>query len=508
MQKKKLLNIITYAMSFALSVLLIASAYLVNISDKANIASYEQTYTAFSDSKGNVTVISPYNNLTVELDEYGEILDLKIAQNSDRIFYTVKENETSTLVSRRLSSLVYDKITLCENVKSYLLSNDASSLLVLTDSGSLKYITIERNTPSVTDLSADVAEFYLSEDGSSAVYATASSIFAFDEKNGSRELIGDASVIYTSSDLSSILAKKGTSLVFCNTITGEQNIISNSLDTLLFANENTIYYTEKTSDESKLALFCSDTKTSTLVSNNVCNIPFVGTFPIIVYTEYKSEVHVDELAYKVLVKRNTNGITTLSGSEYSGFAQNDSGSLIFMNDVSKDQELLIRASVENDTLSSLTVIDTDVKQICGILSDSIVYIKDFSPVSLTASLCCNGRQLRSVDIIDTELAPTVNTRPLRTYEWVNRGIKYTGFACVETISGDHVIYESDNTVFAFDGEDEFTLSNANGSINNAIPLIGSSIIYLDNSDNTVTALANGKVKSLSVRASAVLTINH
>lgn len=506
MQKKKLLTAILYSATLAVSVALIASAHLINISASRPASAYEQTYTAISDSKGNVTVFSPYNNLTVSLDEYGEILDLKVAQKDDRVFYIVKENGKSTLVSRRLSSLVYDKLTLCENVSSYLISSDASTALVLTTDSSLKYLTLKRNKVSVTDLAADVSELILSDDGSSVIYTSASSVFSYDQKNGSQEIISDSSVVHASKDLSSLLVKKGSSLVFCDLISGKQNIISSSLDSLLFADDDTIYYTEKTDNENKLAIFLSDTSASSLVSDNVCNTPFVGTSPILVYTEYKNDLHLDELSYHVLVDKSINGITTLSGSEYSGFAQNDDGTLLFMNDVSKDQALLVRASVKDNTLSAFTVVDTDVKQLCGILGDSIVYIKNFSPVARTADLCCNGKQLRSVDILDIDLAPSTNIRPLRTYEWVNQGIKYSSIACVETITGSHVIYQTDNITFAFDGENEFILSSSGGNLKSTTPLIGDAILCLNTANDSVTVLANGKVSSLPVRANKVITV--
>jgi len=109
-RKKKILAAVYSLLLTALSALMVAGAYILGSMQLDTYSGDEPArLIAFSDSKGNVTVISPDNAMRIELDEYGTVSDLKLSARGDRLFYIVYENESSILCSRTLSALVYER---------------------------------------------------------------------------------------------------------------------------------------------------------------------------------------------------------------------------------------------------------------------------------------------------------------------------------------------------------------------------------------------------------------
>lgn len=501
-RKKKILAAVYSLLLMTLSALMVAGAYILGSMQLDTYSGDEPArLIAFSDSKGNVTVISPDNAMRIELDEYGTVSDLKLSARGDRLFYIVYENESSILCSRKLSSLVYERRVHGEDVTSYILSRDGDALVCLTANGTLLYAGTDGEAYP-KEIDTRVSGYCTSEGIEKIIYSAKREggrehVYSFDGE-ASELLYENATILDSGEGPSSILLTSQGRLILLDGENGEGRVISESFGELIQSRDGVIYYTMR-KDDGTQSLFCYDGEEK-LVTDSLCDVVFTSKKPLIVYTELAEDGYTEE--YKVLIGGHTESIETLSGSDYSDFAASEDGSLLFFNDASKKQEMLIRANVGESSLSSFSVIDTDTKHVCAIVGNKILYIKNFNPISSTADLYCNSERIHS-GVNVNELIPFPDyVAPVRSYTWVHQGIVSTGYVCQRVQGVEAVVYNADGKVYFYAGKDEYPIGI--GDAKDVLIISDDTAVY--KGEDEMLILKDGRVSKKSYRADRFLHV--
>ena len=481
-----------------LSTIFIICAYAVKDYPGAGYSTENPRIIAFGDKDGRTVILSPDNALTVTLEESGKVSDITLSANGRKVFYVLTDTDGSVLCSRTLSSLTNDRTVISDRVKSYLISKSNERLAYLTKDGILYYLD---SSNRITEVSERVDDYYLSEDGRTLIYTAGNEIgiprvYLFDGKSSSL-LYKNARILDVFGDLESLLLGSESSLIRFDVRRGTYEILSVSFEKLVASYGDVIYYSLTNADGSS-SLYCHDGN-ERLLSDKLSSVVFTAKAPMVVFTEM-SEDGLSSV-YKLSVGGNGSPIT-LAGEELVGFIATDDAAQLFYNDVSGEQEMLIKATLSGGTVSKLTVVDTDTDHICGIVLGKVIYIKNFNPISCTADLYCNSERLRSgVSLTDISELPD-HTPAVRSYTWVHRGIIGTGYACIDVYGADTLTYSAGGKIYTFDGKDEREIGI--GAIKNSFPISEDTVVLRD--DGILRISNGGKFKEKDYTVSEFIRI--
>jgi len=442
-------------------------------------------FVAFADGEGKVRIVSAENGFCIELDEEGTVSDLTLSAKKDKIFYIVHENESKTLCSRTLSALVFKREVIGEHVLSYSVNRTADKIVYLSTGGSL-YLVDTRSGAEQTEIAGRVSEYHTSDSGDVTVYCAKnesgrSCVYSFDG-NESELLYENAEIVDINDNAYRVTVSSVNKLVSINVKDGSSSILSESFGSLEAVSDGCIYYSVR-GEDGLSSLYCHD-GSEFLISNRVSGIPFKSDAPFLVYSEPGEDGDSEE--YFALVRSVSSRI---SGHALSEFCLSTDGGTFFYNDASREQEILIKASVTPNGLSDFSVVDTDVAHVCGTVRGKVVYVKNFNPITGVSDLYCGGIRIRTGVSMNEYTHLPDYVPPIRTYTWVHTGIVSTGYVCRPIRGSEALIYSADGKIFTFDGKDERDMCI--GELSGAYPI--SEELLLCGTSDSITVSREGKL---------------
>lgn len=490
-KKALLITLLLLTSAFFVALAYIYSTYPELLASEPSLPEY----VCFADIDGNTVLVSEDGHMKLTLEEYGTVDGVVFNQKQDRVFYVWNDGTRSRLVSRHVSTLIYDRSIISENAVSFVLSADTEAVAFLSSRNEL----ILRVGESEKVIDVNVTEYFFSGDGKRLIYekqnADGHGVDLYKYESGEvRLILKGTDVIMTDGDCSSALILSDRILSRYIASTNEILPLCEKLEELIYAGD-ILYYTEESEDG--LSLICND-GTPKVISDRLDSVVYSNdSIPFVVFSEYGDD---GEIAYKTLY--STGSITELGGDNLYGFMTD--GERIYYTDASKDQTMLIGAYVAEGAIHSFTVIDTDIDLLCGIISGKPIYIKNFNPISNEADLYFNSERIHSS--ISTE---DIGNMPeylsdVYSFDYVYRGIPGERCACVHIYNSEAVLYNADGRLYRFDGRDEIPLCIS--ELKNAYPISEDSLAAYEG--GILTVISGAKKTNVGVVISRFIPLSY
>lgn len=450
---KRILSLLT----LFVCVSLLAGAYIVNLfPDKRAYDDALPPYAVILGTDGGVSLIGTSSKKIITLSSEDRVSDLLLNEKEDRLFFIATDkNGIRTLCSRYISNLIYESNVIAKNVESFLINNMGKIVVYKDIDGRLFYGECEEKSEHVM-VSESCNEFYLSHTGKLLVYtATVDGVTNIYKYDGKTTLIcGDAELVSVKKDLGRLYYRYAGGLVLYNLTANEKTILAQTCTDIIriYDSENLVYYTVADRENGTMSLMCSKKGESLLMCEGFAEtIKTNDGKGAIIFTRFDD----NKTVHSMIIGNNAEGMINFDGFGLTDFTFADNASMVYYVDHLEEQTRLIRAKITADGLDRLSIVDTDVKMICGLIDGKPLYIKHFNPINLTVALYYNAEKIsdkisvRELDEIDSHILmpetfeyndgedvksylATIRLRSSETYLFYDR----SGFIC--TFDGDRV----------------------------------------------------------------------
>lgn len=448
---KRVLSLVTLFVCVAL----ITGSYLVNLfPDRREYDDALPPYAAVLGTDGGVSLVGTSSKKIITLSSEDKVSDLLLNEKEDRLFFIATDKAgTRTLCSRYISNLIYESNVIAKNVDSFLINNMGKIVAYKDLDGRLFYGECDSKEEHAL-VSSSCGEFYLSHTGKLLVYTeTVEGVTNIYKYDGKATLIcGDAELVSVKNDLGRLYYRYAGGLVLYNMSSNEKRILAQTCTDILriYDSETLVYYTVADREKGTKSLMCSKKGEASLVCENFAELVLAnegrGALIFCRFVENKT-------VYSLIVGNNVSNLIDFNGFGLTDFTFAENASAVYYIDHLEDQTRLIRAKVTDGGLDKLSIVDTDVKMICGLIGGDPLYIKHFNPINLTVALHYNGEKISDkVSVRETDEIDSHILMP-ETFEY-NDGEKISHYLATIRLrsSETYLFYDKSGFICTFDGE--------------------------------------------------------
>jgi hypothetical protein len=459
---KRILSIVTMVVCFGL----LTGSYLINlIPDRRSYDDALPPYAAVLGTDGGVSLVGTSGQKIINLSSENEISDLLLNEKEDRLFFIASEKDgTRTLCSRYISNLIYESNVIAKNVDTFLINNLGRIVAYKDIDGRLFYGECDEKSKHVL-VSENCSEYYLSHTGKLLVYTAVvdgvTNIYKYDGEN--TLICGDAELVSVKKDLGRLYYRYAGGLVLYNMNANEKMILAQTCTDILkiYDSESLVYYTVADREKGTKTLMCSKKGKTDVVCESFGELVLVNEGKgAIIFSRFVD----NKTVYSMVTGNNVDSLVDFSGFGLTDFTFADNASKVYYIDHLEDQTRLISARVTPEKLDKLSIVDTDVKMICGLIDGKPLYIKNFNPINLTVALYYNVEKVS--DRVSVREAGEFDIHIIKpeTFEY-GEGDEARSYLVTTRLrsSETYLFYDNSGFICTFDGDRVNKVTEANAS---------------------------------------------
>ncbi len=434
---------------------LVTGSYLINLfPDRREYDDALPPYAAVLGTDGGVSIVGTSSKKIITLSSEDKVSDLLLNEKEDRLFFIATDKAgTRMLCSRYISNLIYESNVIAKNVDNFLINNLGKVIAYKDLDGRLFYFDSDSKDEHVL-VSENCNDYYLSHTGKLLVYtATVDGVTNIYKYDGKSTLIcGDAELVSVKNDLGRLYYRYAGGLVLYNMSANEKTILAQTCTDILriYDNETLVYYTVVDREKGTKSLMCSKKGEARLVCDGFAELVLTNEGRgALVFSRFAD----NKTVYSLVVGNSVESMSDFNGFGLTDFTFADNASAVYYIDHLEEQTRLISARITDKGLERLSIVDTDVKMICGLIDGKSLYVKNFNPINLTVALYYNGEKIsdkisvRETDDIDSHIL-----KP-ETFEYSDGEETKSYLATIRLRSSEtYLFYDKSGFICTFDGD--------------------------------------------------------